>query len=145
MQPTTLTALAAVPAHLQTNGSSLLTAMRNIWQSFGIALLATVVQTQTRVHTAVLGWQVRPDTTQGQFLAQVGIGLQQQAGLSEPAASALGLAMMVGHVAQQAAVMAFADAYRISFGAAILAFFLSLALPGRGALPAQSGAMMGGE
>jgi hypothetical protein len=42
--------------------------MRSVWQSFGIALLATVVQTQTVVHTAVLGWQVRPDTTQGQFL-----------------------------------------------------------------------------
>jgi hypothetical protein len=46
-------------------------------------------------------------------------------------------------VAQQAAVMAFADAYRISCYAAILAFFLSFALPGRGATPTPSGAPMG--
>ena len=61
MQPTTLTALAAVPAELQTNASSLVTAMRSIWQSFGIAMLATVVQTQSGVHAAVLGF-VHPIT-----------------------------------------------------------------------------------
>jgi EmrB/QacA subfamily drug resistance transporter len=143
MSPTQLTALAAAPRELQTNASSLVTAMRSVWQSFGIALLATVVQTQTTVHTAVLGWQVRPDTTQGQFLAQVGAGLQHQASLSEPAANAAAVTLMFGQVFQQASVMAFADAYRISFAAAMVAFFLSLLLPGRLASHVDSTAMAG--
>jgi DHA2 family multidrug resistance protein len=143
MQPTTLTALAAVPSELQTNASSLVTAMRSIWQSFGIALLATIVQTQSVVHTAVLGWQVRPDTTQGEFLAQIAIGLQQQAVMSAPAAGAMAVAVVLHQVVQQAAVMAFADAYRVSFAAAIVAFFLAFLLPGRGAIPPGAARMMG--
>src|SRR5207237_4953578 len=71
MQPTTLTALAAVPPELRTNASSVVTAMRSVWQSFGIALLATVVQTNSVVHATTLGWQIRPDTTQGAFLSQL--------------------------------------------------------------------------
>ena len=143
MQPTTLTALAAVPTEHRTSGSSLVTAMRSVWQSFGIALLATVVQTQTVVHTAVLEWQVRPESTQGQFLAQIGANLQQYAAIPGPAAGAAAAALMIGQIVQQAAVMAFADAYRISFAAAIVAFFLSLLLPGRSATPMDRGAMMG--
>jgi hypothetical protein len=68
MQPTMLTALAAAPAHLRTNASSLLTAMRNVWQSFGVAVLATIVQTRTTVHTTQLAWQIRPDSPPGQAL-----------------------------------------------------------------------------
>jgi EmrB/QacA subfamily drug resistance transporter len=144
MQPTTLTALAAAPVELRTNASSLVTAMRSVWQSFGIALLATVVQTQTVVHTAVLGWQVRPDTTQGQFLVTVGASLQQLTSVAPPTANALAVAMVLGQVAQQAAVLAFADAYRISFVASVLALFLSLLLPGRSTTRIDPAEMMGG-
>jgi DHA2 family multidrug resistance protein len=143
LQPTTLTALAAAPAELQTNASSVVTAMRSVWQSFGIALLATVVQTQTTVHTVVLGWQVRPDTSQGQFLAQIGALLQQHALLSEPAATGMAVAAVLRQVVQEAAVMAFADAYRISFAAAIVAFLLSLLLPGRGGHRVEPTALAG--
>jgi len=143
MTPTQLTALAAAPRELQTNASSLVTAMRSVWQSFGIAMLATVVQTQTTVHSAVLAWQVRPDTSQGQFLAQMAAGLQQQAPLSEAAANATAVALMLGQVAQQAAVMAFADAYRVSFAAALVAFLLSLLLPGRLGNHVEPSAMAG--
>jgi DHA2 family multidrug resistance protein len=142
MQPTTLTALAAVPSELQTNASSLVTAMRSIWQSFGIAMLATVVQTQSVVHAAVLSWQVRADTSQGQFLAQIARDFQQHSGLGYPAACAGAVVVLLQQVAQQAAVLAFADAYRISFFAAIVAFFLSFLLPGRGAIPPGAARMM---
>jgi DHA2 family multidrug resistance protein len=144
MQPTTRTALAAAPVELRTNASSLVTAMRSVWQSFGIALLATVVQTQTVVHTAVLGWQVRPDTTQGQFLVTIGASLQQLASVSQPAANTMAVAMVVAQVAQQAAVLAFADAYRISFVASIVALVLSLLLPGGRATRIDAAEMMGG-
>jgi EmrB/QacA subfamily drug resistance transporter len=143
MQPTTLTALAAVPPELRTNATSLVTAMRSIWQSFGVAMLSTVVQTQTQTHTTVLAWQVRPETSQGQFLAQIGTLLQQHADLSGAAANATAAALLLSQIGHQAAVLAFGDAYRISFVAAIVAFFLSLLLPGRGSVRADPTAAMG--
>jgi MFS transporter, DHA2 family, multidrug resistance protein len=141
MQPTTLTALAAVPPELRTNATSLVTAMRSVWQSFGVALLSTVVQTQTVNHARVLGWQVRPDTSQGQFLEQIATALQHRDGLSQVAAHAAAVALMLSHTSQQAAVLAFGDAYRISFAAAIGAFFLSLVLPRRGVRADPTAAM----
>jgi hypothetical protein len=87
------------------------------------------------VHTAALGWQVRADSSQGQFLAQIGLDLQKHTSLSEPAATAVALVVVLQQVTQQAAVLAFADAYRISFVAAIVAFVLSFLLPGPGASP----------
>jgi DHA2 family multidrug resistance protein len=140
MQPTTLTALAAVPPELRTNASSLVTAMRSVWQSFGVALLSTVVQTQSVHHAQILAWQVRPDTSQGQFLQQVS-SLLQADGLTQAAAHAVAVEMMLSHTAQQAAVLAFGDAYRLSFAAAIMAFFLALMLPRAGVKADPSAAM----
>jgi MFS transporter, DHA2 family, multidrug resistance protein len=142
MQPTTLTALAAVPSELRTNATSVVTAMRGVWQSFGIAMLSTVVQTHTVAHTEVLSWQVRNGTSQGRFLSQVTAFLQQD-GLSQVGAHAAAAAMVLHQIGEQAAVLAFGDAYRISFAAAIVAFFLSLLLPGRGAVKGDPSAAMG--
>jgi hypothetical protein len=41
------------------------------------------------------------------------------------------MSMMLHQIGEQAAVMAFGDAYRITFYAAVLAFFLATLLPGR--------------
>lgn len=142
MQPTTLTALAAVPPELRTNATSLVTAMRSVWQSFGVALLSTLVQSQTVTHAQVLSWQVRPDTSQGLFLQQIGVVLQQHANLSQVSANATAVALMLSEIGQQAAVLAFGDAYRVSFAAAIVAFGLSFVLPGRG-VKADPTALMG--
>jgi hypothetical protein len=51
----------------------------------------------------------------------------------------------MNQIAQQAAVLGFADAYRVSFVAALIAFGLALLLPGRGAIPIDRAAMAGGE
>jgi DHA2 family multidrug resistance protein len=143
MQPTSLVALAAVPAELRTNASSLLTALRGVWQSFGIAMLSTVVQTQTVTHSTLLAWQVTPDAKQGQFVGQVGAYLQHT-GLSAAAANATAVASMLVQIGQQAAVLAFADAYRITLLAAIIAFFLSFLLPAR-PVEVDRAATMGGH
>jgi DHA2 family multidrug resistance protein len=141
MQPTTLTALAAVPSELRTNASSLVTAMRSVWQSFGVAMLSTVVQTQSVNHAQVLGWQVRPDSSQGMFLLQT-IAELQQAGMPQVAAHAAAVALVLSQIGQQASVLAFGDAYRISFVAALVAFGLSMVLPRRG-VSADPAAAMG--
>ncbi len=143
MQPTQLSAMAVVPAQFRTNASSLNNAMRNVFQSFGVAMLSTVVTTQTTVHSVVLSWGVRPDTMQGQAIPQLSASLQQSAGLSGPLADMAALAMMLRQIGEQAAVLAFGDAYRITFFAAVLAFFLAALLPGR--IKADPSALAGGH
>jgi DHA2 family multidrug resistance protein len=131
LQPTQLVALAVVPKRLLTNASALNNAMRNVFQSFGIALLGTIVQTQTIVHTATLSQAVTPYSAPGQFLSQIGLLLQLQGHLSDAAAHAGALVFLVGQIEQQATVLAFGDAYRFTFFAALGAIALSFFLPGR--------------
>jgi DHA2 family multidrug resistance protein len=131
MQPTQLSAMAVVPPQLRTNASSLNNAMRNVFQAFGVALLSTVVTTQTVVHAVQLSWQVRADTIQGQTIPQLSSMLQQANGMSAPVANLAALGVMLQQIGQQASVMAFGDAYRITFFAAVIAFFLAAMLPGK--------------
>jgi EmrB/QacA subfamily drug resistance transporter len=144
MTPTQLVGLGAVPEHLRTNASSLFTAMKSVCSSFGVAILATMVQTQALVHAAVLDWQVRPGTAPGATLTQLSALLQAHAGLSASAANLAAIKLMAGQVGQQAAVLAFGDAYRITFFAALLTILLALLLPGRGGVKADQAAMAGG-
>ena len=53
------------------------------------------------------------------------------------------VSMLLGQIAQQASVLAFGDAYRITFFAAVLAFFLAAMLPGR--IQSDPTAMPGGH
>jgi DHA2 family multidrug resistance protein len=142
LQPTQLVALAVVPRQLVTSASSLNNAMRNVFQSFGVALLGTIVQTQTIVHNATLSQEVTPTSSPGMFLTQIATLLQAR-DLSNAAAQAGAVAYMVGQIRVQATVLAFGDAYRFTFFAALLAILLSLFLPGRGAVKADPGMMAG--
>ncbi|MBV9119984.1 MAG: DHA2 family efflux MFS transporter permease subunit, partial [Chloroflexi bacterium] len=99
MQPTTLVALGVVPAHLRTNASSLNTAMRGVFQSFGVALLSTIVQTQTAVHTTMLAWQVQPDSSQGMFLTQIA-GALHGTGMALADANLVAVQAVMGQIAR---------------------------------------------
>jgi DHA2 family multidrug resistance protein len=132
LQSSQLVALNAVPQRFLTNASSLNTAMRNVFQSFGVGLLGTIVQTQTVTHTELLRQQVTPGSAGGQLLQQAAAGLMQNTpGLSQAAAQAGAARIVFAQVLQQATVLAFGDAYRFTFYAALTAIGLSLFLPGR--------------
>ncbi|MBV9359258.1 MAG: DHA2 family efflux MFS transporter permease subunit [Chloroflexi bacterium] len=139
LQPTQLTALAAVPPRYRTNASSVSTALRNTVQAFGIAMLSTIVQTQTVVHTTVLSWQVMPDSMPGEFLGQLVASVQQRTALPSPDATVIAVQVLLGQITQQASVMAFGDAYRVTFVAAVIAFCLATLLPGKPAREAEGG------
>ncbi|MGH2458017.1 MAG: DHA2 family efflux MFS transporter permease subunit [Chloroflexota bacterium] len=141
--PAQLVGLAAAPEELRTNASSILSSMKNVSSSFGVAALATIVQTQSVVHTAVLSWQVRPGTMPGAAVSQFGALLQARANLSDSAAHLAGIQLMLGQIEQHAAVLAFGDAYRATFFAALLAIALATLLPGRGA-PVEPAAVIEG-
>lgn len=144
LQPTQLVALAVVPRRLLTSASALNNALRNVFQSFGVALLGTVVQTRTLVHTAMLSQQVTPTSAAGQFVSQIAL-LQQHGSLGPTSAHSAALLVLLGQIRQTAAVMAFGDAYRLTFFAALVAIGLSLLLPGRGAVRADPSLMAGGH
>jgi len=145
LQPTQLVALAVVPKRLLTNASSLNNAMRNVFQSFGIALLGTIVQTRTVSHTVALSQQVTPTSYTGQFITQAAAILQLHNSLAPAQAYATAVMLVVGQIRQTAAVLAFGDAYRVTFFAALLAIVLSFLLPGRGAVKADPSMMGGGH
>jgi hypothetical protein len=67
----------------------------------------------------------------GQFLGQLTASLQQNASLPTGSANVMAVQIMLGQITQQAAVLAFGDAYRVTFVAALLAFCLGWLLPGR--------------
>lgn len=132
MQSSQLVALNAVPRKFLTNASSLNTAMRNVFQSFGIGLLGTIVQTQTATHTALLSQGVTATSPGGGLMQQAAAGMMHATpGLSATAAQAQAGMFMFAQVQQQAAVLGFGDAYRVTFYAALLAIALSVFLPGR--------------
>src|SRR5258708_30763496 len=132
LQPTQLVSLAVVPRHLLASASALNNALRNVFQSFGIALLGPVVQSETAYHAATLSQGVTATSAGGQFIGQLGLLFQLRAGLAASAAQTGALMLVIGQVQQQAAVLAFGDAYRFTFFTALLAILLSLLLPGRG-------------
>jgi MFS transporter, DHA2 family, multidrug resistance protein len=132
MQSAQLVALASVPPRFLTNASSLNTAMRNIFQSFGVGILGVLVQTQTVAHTATLSQQVTATSQGGLFIQRAAAGLLQATpGMSQAAAMAEASSIMLGQVAREASVLAFGDAYRFTFFTALVAIALSLFLPSR--------------
>jgi len=131
LQPTQLVALAVVPKRLLTSASALNNAMRNVFQSFGIALLGTIVQTQTITHTTLLSQQVTATSAPGQFVNQLSTVLQVHANMTASSAYVTALMLLIGQIDRVGAVLAFGDAYRFTFFAALLAIALSFLLPGR--------------
>lgn len=129
-----LVSLAAVPRKSLTNASSLMTAMRNVFQSIGVALLGSIVQTQTVTHTLLLSQQVTPSSATGSLVTTITRGLMaRQPGMSLAAAQAQAAGFFrLGAVLPQATVMAFNDAYLFTFVSTIVALLLSFLLPGRG-------------
>jgi hypothetical protein len=98
---------------------------------------------RTVVHATVLSWDVRADTLQGQAVPQLSATLQRLDGLNSAVADLAAVSMMLGRIAQEASVLAFGDAYRITFFAALLALCLAVFLPGR--IKADPTAMPGGH
>jgi DHA2 family multidrug resistance protein len=132
LQSSQLVALSAVPPRYVTNATSLTTALRNVFQSFGIAFLGVVVQTQTVTHASLLSQQVTATSPAGTFIQQATAGIMQATqGISQTAAQAEAAAIMMGQIVRESSVLAFGDAYRITFFATLVALVLCVFLPDR--------------
>jgi DHA2 family multidrug resistance protein len=125
VQPLTVAGLAEIPSRQLAQASSLNTVARAVSSSLGIAVLATLVQTQTQVHYAHLAEQVTQSSLLGQLYPRLQ-ALFVSAGGGIVAAQTAALQTISGLVQEQAFMLAIQDAFRFSLGVAFLAIIAVL-------------------
>lgn len=146
LQTTLTVALTGLrPAQLP-RASSLLNATRNVFQSFGIALLGTIITTQfTSNQNASVGDIHNPATSLGQQFARNVQALTQQ-GVPAFAAQKAAMGQLVGKIFdphgpifQLNFITAINDAYWLTFWLSVATLLLAFTLPGRPKLDKEAG------
>lgn len=126
-QPFMVSALANIKPRLLTQASSTLTVMRFVAGSIGVAIIATLLQSQTKVHYAHLAEMVTPQSPLGHYMLgiqahYVAMGASFSQALSYAASSISGL------LERQAYLLAMQDTFWLALGlsvaAVIMAFFV---------------------
>lgn len=131
LQTTLTSALTDLVAEQLPRASSLLSATRNVFQSFGIALLGTIVTTQlSNYNTASANDLKNPATSLGQQLAHTIQSLIQQ-GLPPAVAPKVAIGRIMSHIVPLNFVHALNDAYFVTFWLAVATILLAFTLPGR--------------
>jgi EmrB/QacA subfamily drug resistance transporter len=120
MQPLSVSMYSSIRPRDLPQATSLSTALRFVASSLGVAVLATLVQTQTSVHYAHLAERVTQATPLGQYLLQLQAYFVSQ-GASLALAKQTAIQVIAGMVQQQAYVLAMQDAFWVSLGLAIVA------------------------
>jgi DHA2 family multidrug resistance protein len=129
IQPLTVAMMAEVRPRQLAQASSLNTVGRAVSSSLGIAVIATLVQTQTQVHFAHLAEQVTASSRIGQLLPQLqayfvahGAGMQ--------AARTAALQVIAGLLQSQSFVLALHDAFVLTIFVIVLAIIATLFVRG---------------
>jgi hypothetical protein len=130
-QPLILAALATIRPRLLTQASSLSTVVRSVASSLGIAVLATVVQTQTQVHYAHLAEQVTPASTLGQMVSRIQAYLVA-GGTSMANARTTALQLIAELVQQQSYDLAIRDAFLLTLAFVFLSVIATLSYRANG-------------
>lgn len=119
-QPLSVSAYSAIRPRDLPQATSVSTALRFVASSLGVAVLGTVVQSQTSVHYAHLADQVTPASPLGQLAMRLqALFMAQGAALQQAQAAAI--QTISGMVQQQAYVLAMQDAFWLSLALAIVA------------------------
>ncbi|WP_052890438.1 DHA2 family efflux MFS transporter permease subunit [Thermogemmatispora carboxidivorans] len=136
LQTTLTVALTGLkPAQLP-RASSLLNATRNVFQSFGIAMLGTIVTHQlTAYQDAARNDLYNAATSLGQRFLQL-VQVLQMRGLPAAAAQKAAAGQLLGSLVPQQFMQSINDAYIVTFWLALAVAVLALTLPGRARLAA---------
>lgn len=129
VQPLSVAMLAEVQPRQLTQASSLSTVSRAVSSSLGIAILATLVQTQSTVHYGYLAEQVTPGSPIGQLIPLLQAGLVAR-GASLLAAQTTAYQIISGLLHREAFVLAFHDALWLTVGVLVLALIATLFVSG---------------
>ncbi|HZR39150.1 MAG TPA: MDR family MFS transporter [Ktedonobacteraceae bacterium] len=125
VQPLTVTGLSEMGPRQLPQASSINTVTRSVSSSLGIAVLATLVQTQSKVHYTHLAEQVTQGSPTGQLLPAIEAALVAR-GADMHAAYTAAIQIIAGMVQRQAYVLAIQDAFRftlVMIAVAIIAVF----------------------
>jgi EmrB/QacA subfamily drug resistance transporter len=129
IQPLNVSALSDIHPRKFAQASSLYTVIRFVSTSLGIAVLATLVQTQAKVHATNLAAQITPTSPLARLAAHVQAQLVLH-GASSSVARATALRQVAGLVRQQGYLMAIQDAFWfvmfVLIAAVIVAFFIRM-------------------
>ena len=112
-QPLLVAALAEIAPRDLPSASSINTVVRFIAQSLGIAILATLVQSQTKVHYTHLAEQVTAGSPLAQFLTQLQ-GYFVTRGADIIGAHTAAVQVIIRYVQLQSYMLALQDAFRFS-------------------------------
>ncbi len=125
VQPLTVAGLSEINPRQLAQASSLNTVARAVSSSLGIAVLATLVQTQTLVHYGHLAEQVTPSSPLGQLFPQLQALFVSEGGNLISAQTAA-IQTISGLVQEQSYVLAIQDAFTFSLGVTFLAIIAVL-------------------
>ena len=123
VQPLTVAMLSEISPRQLAQASSLSTVNRAVSSSFGIAVLATLVQTQTQLHFGHLAEQVTASSPLGQLVTRIQALLVAR-GADTASAYNAALLLIARFVQREAFVLAMQDALRLTIfvtGLAIIA------------------------
>ena len=137
IQPLMVSALAEIPSQRLAQASAVSTTVRFVGSSLGVAVLSTMVQTQSAIHYSHLAEQV----TANSLLAGVIRELQAlfiSQGASLGAARSAALQLITGELQLQGYLLAIQDAFWFTLALAIAAIIASLFV-GSGKKAAQQG------
>lgn len=137
IQPLMVSALAEIPSQRLAQASAVSTTVRFVGSSLGVAVLSTMVQTQSAIHYSHLAEQV----TANSLLAGVIRELQAlfiSQGASLGAAQSAALQLISGELQLQGYLLAIQDAFWFTLALAIAAIIASLFV-GSGKKAAQQG------
>jgi DHA2 family multidrug resistance protein len=129
-QPLVVSMMAEIRQEQLTQASSITTVARSVASSFGIAILATLVQTQTKVHYTHLAEQVTASSPAGQLLSRLeALFVAQGAGIDEARRAAM--EVLVQLVQRQSYVLAIQNAFQLTVVMVALAVIVTLFVPTR--------------
>jgi len=139
VQPLTVAGLSEIGPRQLAQASSLNTVARAVASSLGIAVLATLVQTQTKIHIGHLSEQVTPSSPLGQLVPRLQ-ALFVSRGADISAARAAAIQTVARLVQRQGYILAIQDAFLFSLVVTFLAIVavLFVSKSRRRATPAQN-------
>ncbi len=135
MQPLSVSALSEIRPRDLARASAVSTTLRFIASSLGIAVLATLVQTQTKVHYTHLAERVTSNSPLGQLVPMIQ-ALFMSHGASSTDAHGAALSVIYGMLQQQASLFAMQDGFWISTALAVVALIASFFVRSRRQEPA---------
>ena len=119
-QPLFVSALSGFKNRMLPQATTVNTTVRFVISSFAVAVMATLVQTQTAIHYKHIADMVTPNSLLGQLVPRLQ-ALFELHGASPSAAYAGAILVISGLVRQEATVLAMQDSFRLSLVLALLA------------------------